>query len=341
MCAADITVDWICAALGHHLGACRPTSIEADQTFAGPSLLGRVVRVGLRYATPGCSPSSVVVKFQARPTDWEARIYRLLSTSDLPGVPKLFATCDDGTLLMEDLSALRPGSQLGGFNLDQVRKVLALLAEVHSRYWGDPHVPSLPADRFVSVIQANMAECWDLFITRYRDLLGDTATDFQWMWSNAADVSSHRLSEPATLFHGDVHPENILFHHSRFGRPVLLDWQLAGRGLAANDVSFLLIKSMSAELRRAHEDRLLREYLAQLPRLVRHEYPLRTFKLDYRACATRSMVSAVMLVGPKFADRPDQLKLADAVASRVIAAVRDLRPVQAMQQLGRTRSPKE
>jgi hypothetical protein len=46
------------------------------------------------------------------------------------------------------------------------------------------------------------------------------------------------------------------------------------------------------------------------------------------------MLSAVMLVGPRFADRPDQLELADILAARVIPAVRDLNPVAAIRELG-------
>jgi len=46
------------------------------------------------------------------------------------------------------------------------------------------------------------------------------------------------------------------------------------------------------------------------------------------------MLSAVMLVGPRFADRPDRFELADVLAARVIAAVRDLDPVGAIRELG-------
>jgi hypothetical protein len=45
------------------------------------------------------------------------------------------------------------------------------------------------------------------------------------------------------------------------------------------------------------------------------------------------MVSAAMLVGPRFADRRDRYELADVLARRVIAAVRDLKPVSAFQAL--------
>jgi hypothetical protein len=327
---SDITVEWMSSVLAREFSRCKPVSLKVEPGYGGPSLLGRIARVRLRYAVPGCEPSSVVVKFQARSSDWEAQIYRLLSEKQVRSVPKLFGAFEYGTLVMEDVSPARSGSQVEGFSLQQVRDVLSMLAEIHSRFWGDPRVPSIQPEQFASAIRMNMAQCWEPFKSRYWELLGDTVADFEWMWRNPGAIAAHRLSEPTTLFHGDVHPENLLFRPGGQGKPVLLDWQLAGRGLAANDVSFLLVKSMAAEQRRANEEQLLREYFRLLPGQVRNEYSFGDFKLDYRACVTRSMVSAIMLVGPRFADRPDQPALADAVAARVIAAVRDLSPVDAI-----------
>jgi thiamine kinase-like enzyme len=193
------------------------------------------------------------------------------------------------------------------------------------------------------VIRFNMAQCWEPFKRRYRERLADATADFEWLWQHADIVAAHRLAAPATLFHGDVHPENLLFRQPALacgpsgpgagqGKPVLIDWQLAGRGLAANDVSFFLVKSLPTEQRRANEERPLHDYFGLLPRPALNGYTFDDFKLDYRACVTRSMLSAVMLVGPRFADRPDQPDLADTIAARVIAAVQDLSPVTALHQ---------
>jgi aminoglycoside phosphotransferase (APT) family kinase protein len=218
--------------------------------------------------------------------------------------------------------------------LPPVRDVLAVLAEIHGRFWGDPRVPALAPEQFTAVIDFNMQQCWEAFSNRYQDQLDEAAADFEWMWQNAKTVSAHRLSEPSTLFHGDVHAENLLFSAPGKRRPVLIDWQLAGRGLAANDISFFLVKSLDVGQRRAHETRLLREYFALLPARVQAEYDFARFHLDYRACVTRSMVSAVMLAGPRFADRPDLLDFSAATATRVIAAVQDHKPVNALRTLG-------
>jgi thiamine kinase-like enzyme len=330
--ASQITLDWLTSALPWARAGCEPVLVEVEPGFGGPSLLGRLARVRLAYAAPGCGPSSLIVKFQARSSDWEAQIYRLLSEAGLRSVPQLFGAFDKGTLVIEDLSPARPGTQVQACTLQQARDVLAILAEIHGRFWNDPRVPSLSPQRFASVIDVNMAQCLDPFARRYRELLGDQEAGFTWLWHNAETVAAHRLSEPTTLFHGDVHAENLLFGVNGKTGPILIDWQLAGRGLAANDVSFFLVKSLTVEERRANEERLLRGYYGLLPERARAAYPFARLMLDYRACVTRSMISAIMLVGPRFTDRPDREELADVLARRVIAAVRDLDPVAAIRE---------
>ena len=332
--ASEITLDWLKSALPWEDSACEPDSIEVEPDFGGPSLLGRLARVLLYYAAPDCGPPSVIVKFQARTADREAQIYRLLSEAGIQSVPRLFGAYEHGTLILEDLSPARAGSQAESCTVQQAQDVLSMLAEIHGRFWGDPRVPTFESERFAGVIDYNMKQCWEPFRHRYGEMLGDAGADFEWMWRNAQVVSAHRLSAPTTLFHGDVHAENLLFVADRKRGPVLIDWQLAGRGLAANDVSFFLAKSLTVEDRREHEERLLQGYWEGLPERARGQYDLDRLQLDYRACVTRSMVSAVMLVGPRFADRPDRYELADVLARRVIAAVRDLRPVDAFRELG-------
>lgn len=332
--ASEITLDWLRNALPWERAGCEPVSAEVEPSFGGPSLLGRLARVRLTYAAPGCGPLSVIVKFQARTSDWEAQIYRLLSEAGVGSVPRLFGAFENGTLVMEDLSPARPGTQVKGCTLQQARDVLAILADIHGRFWGDPRVPPIQPERFASAINVNMEQCWVPFKGRYRETLGDLGPDFEWMWRNAEAVAAHRLSEPTTLFHGDVHAENLLFSKDGKRGPVLIDWQLAGGGLAANDISFFLVKSLTVKQRRANEEWLLQGYFELLPKRVRTEYAFDRLELDYRACVTRSMMSAVMLVGPRFVDRPDRLDLADALATRVVAAVRDLDPVGAIRELG-------
>ena len=99
--ASDITVDWLKNALAWEHPGCEPVSVEVEPNFGGPSLLGSLARVRLTYAASGCGPPAVIVKFQARTSDWEAQIYRLLSEAGVAQVPRLFGAFERGTLVME------------------------------------------------------------------------------------------------------------------------------------------------------------------------------------------------------------------------------------------------
>lgn len=331
--SSDITLDWIKEWFQRRRRGCIPVSIQVEDDYGGPSLLGRILRVTLGYSSPECGPPSLIVKFQEKKTNWEARIYKLLSEAEELAVPRLLDAFDNGALLLEDVSPARPGSQTEGCSVAQAREVLSALADIHGHFWNDPRVPSMEQERFALVVNHNMGQCWEPFEQRYRNQLGNTTTDFEWLWGNAEKVAAHRLSQPTTLFHGDVHVENLLFDSTENVQPILIDWQLASRGLAANDVSFFLVKSLSVNDRQENEQQLLEHYYEKLPKTAKTTYSFDRFKLDYRACVTRSMMSAVMLVGPRFVDRPDRFELADVLAERVIAAVRDLGPVGAFREL--------
>lgn len=290
--------------------------------------------VRLNYPEGQNGLSSLIVKFQKGSTpDREAEIYQLLTNANIKSVPKLFGVFDNGTLAIENMSPAVAGSEIKGCTLSLAKKVLQALAEIHGAFWNNKNIPVSNSEKFASVIDFNMGQCWDLFRNKYKQQLGERSRDFEWLWENAKIISAHRLSEPFTLFHGDMHMANILNNSDGFGEPVLIDWQLSERGLAANDITYFLVKSLSVNDRRANESQLLYEYYNYLPNEVKFNYSFDRFKLDYRACLTRSMFSAVMVVGPKFDTLPNRDKLADVLAKRVIAAVKDLNPIEAYAEL--------
>lgn len=70
-----------------------------------------------------------------------------------------------------------------------------------------------------------------------------------------------------TLVHGDFHPANMMWRAGKDGQsghPLLLDWEVVGFGSGPQDIAQFLISHASPADRRAHEDRLVREYYACL-----------------------------------------------------------------------------
>jgi hypothetical protein len=76
-------------------------------------------------------------------------------------------------------------------------------------------------------------------------------------------VSNFRFEDdsPKTLIHGDPHLGNMFFDLD--GRPGLYDWS-PGFGSWANDLNYAIVGSLEIDDRRAHEQPILRHYLAQL-----------------------------------------------------------------------------
>ncbi|MBN2534488.1 MAG: phosphotransferase [Spirochaetales bacterium] len=332
---SEITVDWLRKALEWKNPDCEPISAVVESVYDRPGLLGKIIRVKLTYADKSCGPLSFIVKFQiCSDKEREAQIYRLLSEAKISSVPKLFGIFENGTLVLEDLSPAQPGSQVKGCTLEQVCNVLPVIAEIHGHFWQDTRVPLHQPEKFAKIIKYNVEQCWKSFRSRYKEIPGDVITDFEWVWQNTETVSHQYKSEPSTLNHGDLHAENLLFIENEKNRPILIDWQIADRKVAVFDISFFLVKSLDREQRRANERQLLKEYFELLPKQVRTDYGFDLFWLHYRACVTRSMLSAIMVIGPGFANRPDQYKLSDVLARCVIAAVKDLKPVEVIRELG-------
>jgi len=219
------------------------------------------------------------------------------------------------------------------FTIDQVRNVIAILADINSRFYGDSRVPKTDVSHFINSININMEESWNIYKNRYQDQLGEAVSDFEWMWKNREIVSEYYNSGPATLIHGDVNRGNLLFSNNGSDKPILIDWQLSGQKVLPFDLSYFIVQRLTVEQRREYEDELLKEYYELLPAYIQDSYSFDHLVLDYRACVTRSMLSSVTGVGLKCSSRPDQFESADAGAVCVIEAVKDLRPVEAMQEL--------
>jgi hypothetical protein len=333
---SEISVEWLREMLINESSANKIVSIEIDKNFGPVSLLGKVVRVIINYAEEVTEPKSLIVKFQVSCSDKkrESVIYQLLGEAEVPFVPRLYGVFGKGNLVLEDLSFTHSVIDKNqDLTIKQIRNVVAILADINSRFYGDSRVPKNDISHFVNSININMEEGWDIYKNRYQEQLEEAASDFEWMWQNREIVSAYYNSGPATLIHGDVNRGNLLFSNDGSDKPILIDWQLSGQKVLPFDLAYFIIQRLTVAQRRKHENELVREYYNLLPEYIHAEYSFDHLMLDYRACVTRTMLSSVTGVGPKFSSRLDQFERADAGAARVIAAVKDLKPVEAIQEL--------
>ncbi len=334
---SEISVDWLKQILRDQPASDDIISIELDRSFGPISLLGKAVRVKIGYADERGEPKSVIVKFQVsvdKPKR-EGQIYHLLSEAGIKYTPKVYGTFGNGHLVLEDLSPTHSVVKNSeDLTMNQAHNVVAKLADINSRFWGDARVPREDLSLFINVINFNMRESWEIFKNRYKaELKEEESAAFEWMWQNAKTVGEFYNSGPGALVHGDVNQGNLLFPNNGSDEPVFIDWQLSARMVPAFDLSYFLVQKLSVEQRREHEGELLKEYYRLLPGHVQANYTFDHLQLDYRACVTRSMMSAVTYVGPKFSNFPDQFERSDTLATRIIAAIKDLKPIEAIREL--------
>ena len=63
------------------------------------------------------------------------------------------------------------------------------------------------------------------------------------------------------LLHGDIRADNMFFDGDRLK---VVDFQFAARGAGAADIAYLVSQGLPTEVRRGHDEALVREYLDRL-----------------------------------------------------------------------------
>jgi hypothetical protein len=176
---------------------------------------------------------------------------------------------EHGIVITEDVVA-QGGTfldSLSPYTPDQAADSLRQFARLHAATWCDPITQAAPwlapraeartVHRGIPEIQANF-ESADLgpgVPAEVRDA-GRLHTSFRELASLTRDP------RPWAVVHGDAHIGNLYLDGA--GRPSLLDWQLVQRGPWYLDVGYHIASALTVEDRRAHEEDLLRHYLAEL-----------------------------------------------------------------------------
>jgi hypothetical protein len=250
----------------------------------GVGLLSRLAKLSLEYGAGEAGPDSLVIKMDVTSEvnraiadsldsyEHEVGFYRDIGPSTNVRTPASYyghyrASDGRAVMLMEDLSAYRPGNQVAGASLADVQAAVTAVAALHAQYWQGNDAPALP-DWLPTLGASNIAGAFKGFVEPFvanvlRDwadeLSGPARDSFAGMtqWSALAD----RMSQPpTTLIHSDTRFDNFMFGPDSSEGPVMLDWQFCAEGRGPWDVSMLLVENLDPELPRAHEADLLHQY---------------------------------------------------------------------------------
>jgi hypothetical protein len=129
--------------------------------------------------------------------------------------------------------------------------------------------------------------------------------------------------KPYTLLHGDMRLDNLFFPSDQGGEFTVIDWQATALGPAGNELSYWLVLSLPVELRRAHEEVLLRRYHDALVAHGVTDFSWRRLKSSYREGAIQMLGGIPILAGSLDFTSERGVALADAGMDRMEAALND------------------
>lgn len=257
-------------------------------------------------------------------------------TSITPGV--YYADFDDDSgsvcLLLEDLSAMEAGDQIGGCTPDQARKVVTALANLHARFWeGQRADAPLGVRKFDSRASTSLR----IHGASWKRVRESTMTVPAGLLEIADLVAPHiaairdRLGEsPTTLLHGDVRADNAFFDADDVK---LIDWQAVREGRGAYDLAYFISTSLSEETRRNHQDSLVSSYVETIASRGVEGYDMPECLEDFR-WALLDVVSFVGMIGAALDFSEGRgLQLANLVMSRLWASLEDNRAVDLLDRL--------
>ncbi len=326
---ADITAEWMTAAVSSRFGGATVTEVERQQIGTGQ--IADSVRVGLTWDPPDAGPASLVVKvtsaseasraaaLSTRTYEVEVGFYSQLADQLPVRRPACFWTGFDADaaaygVVLEDLAPAEQGDQMRGCSVAEAGMALDELALLHAPLWG--HTDALDGfawlQRGGGTSSPGIGAFLEMLLPGFLERYGERLTpDVRALVERVVPklASAPPADGPETVVHGDFRNDNLMFGGPRVA---VLDWQTVSIGSGVADLSYFLGGSLLPDDRRAHETSLLERYCGRLADQG-VDLDLATCEAGYRRFAFSGMNMAIlasMLVGRT--DRGDDMFVAMA-----------------------------
>jgi len=340
----EVTPEWLSEAMrSDHtsskrltVNAIRVEQIAQDTGFS--SLLYRVHLTG----DPGV-PSTVVVKLPAQSeARWamdmlggyrrELAFYRCVASRAPVNTPHVYAAemaenSADFVLVLEDLRAWDNADHLAGLSMHRARLCIEQLAGMHA--WSVTTADATALDAFPSFDAPSVRDIlhpafelgWRVYRDRSAVAVPTAVARYAERFVELAPKALAALTVRPMLLHGDIRADNMFFDGDSLK---IVDFQFASRGAGATDVAYLISQGLPTEVRRGHDEQLVREYLARLADNGVADYSFDEAWRHYRfAVAYLMLLPVITLVGwDTIPERSRALCL--KLTERAVAAIDDL-----------------
>jgi aminoglycoside phosphotransferase (APT) family kinase protein len=340
----EVTAGWLGEALREDSAAAKSAAVHSlrveqiAQDTGFSSLLYRVHLTG----EPGL-PSTVIVKL---PAQSEARsamdllggyrrelsFYRGVAGRAPIATPRVYAaaiTEDSGNfvLVLEDLCDWDNADHLAGLTMHRARLCIEQLAGMHA--WSVTAADAAALEAFPSldtpIARQILHPAFELGWRVYRDkatvAVPAAVARYAERFVELAPKALAALTERPMLLHGDIRADNMFFDGDLLK---MVDFQFASLGVGAADVGYLISQGLPTEVRRGHDEQLVREYLARLADNGVSDYSFDEAWRHYRfAVAYLMLLPVVTLVG--WETMPERSRaLCLKLTERAVAAIDDL-----------------
>jgi len=285
---SDITPAWVQAVLrgsGDLDENTTVTGVTTERIGEGVGILSILQKITPTYSGPTSAPKSIVAKY---PTDDPGQrftadalvlyIRELIFYRDVAGsAPFRTAKCyaqaiatdnTDFTIVMEDISGLRPLNQLDGVSLAESKILLEKLADFHAMWWNSPKLPEmqdvfqpLSNPTYHAVLPMLWGAGWPAVMQHAADTVPNSVARIGDLWAEKVPWMLENLMSPATLCHGDYRADNIMFDGDE---PTVIDFQISGIGSGMYDVGYFISQSINTEVRSGRDRELVNGYLDRL-----------------------------------------------------------------------------
>ena len=212
-------------------------------------------------------------------------------------------------MLVEEMPKPLYSVSSGCDHLPHLVAVVEMVGRLHARWWGKPKAPPVewvgaPAsdnfgvqlNAFIFAAKAGTPAIRRCFGEAYAPLLA---------WAKLIQRRHRylvrRLFEPPlTVCHGDVHLDNIFFDASFPGGLKMIDFGNMFFGQGCNDLAFFLGTNLEPEVRRKHEQELVRRYHATLLENGVQGYAFERCWDDYRVNMWRAYINIAYVTMSRF-----------------------------------------
>ncbi len=277
----ELTAEWLTEVLQPHAPGSVVEAVEIVDRSSGTTGRARLLLRSSDERLPG----SVFVKLPPFTPERrtmvdmtgmgvsEARFYRELAGSvpvRTPGVWHAAHSPEGGyVMVLEDLTVIgaRQPTQDEDDAAEFAEQVMDAFAALHATFQGDPRFS--PGGEFAWVDEHTMRYGPGPGLDIIRMGVASFGDEMPPVFHEMVDIYLTRTSElsdllfsgPATLIHGDSHIGNMLRDDDG---PILLDWAVVGWGPGLRDVAYFVGNSVPEEVRRQHEQGLVRRYVEAL-----------------------------------------------------------------------------